>query len=208
MAFQIDLPVLILRESGVVADGILERGSSAFYLPTFDLDSSAQSYLFSEEWQQIYHKWSGQVKELAKTRKIATTTNELPRTWNFLRKDATSKERDPIITRKTEDNQDRSFGWALSEDRERNEIIIRRDEGCDEGCDDDVLFGGGRDDDVDAAQLQEAQLNQLLAMQMEANQRNGLGTNTQALNKAGQPRLTIDPGLGGTLDRRSGSRSS
>ena len=59
------------------------------------------------------------------------------------------------------------------------------------------------DDDVDAAQLQEAQLNQLLAMQMQANQRNGLDTNAQALNMTGRNRLAIDPGLGGTLDRRT-----
>lgn len=85
MAFQIDLPILILRESGVMADGILEKGSSAFYLPTFDLDSSAQSYLFSDEWQHIFHKWSRQVKELAKTKEIATTADERPPTWNFLR---------------------------------------------------------------------------------------------------------------------------
>ncbi len=85
MAFQIDLPILILRESGVVADGILEKGSSAFYLPTFDLDSSAQSYLFSDEWQHMFYRWSRQVKELAKTKKFVTTTDELPPTWNFLR---------------------------------------------------------------------------------------------------------------------------
>ena len=91
MAFQIDLPVLILRESGVVADGILEKGSSAFYLPTFDLDSSAQSYLFTDEWQHIYHKWSSQVKELARTRVIATTFDELPPTLNFLRKEVESR---------------------------------------------------------------------------------------------------------------------
>ena len=85
MAFQIDLPILILRESGVVADGILEKGSSAFYLPTFDLDSSAQSYLYSAEWQHIFHKWSRQVSTLAKTRDFFTAENDAPQDWSFLR---------------------------------------------------------------------------------------------------------------------------
>ena len=85
MAFQIDLPILILRESGVVADGILEKGSSAFYLPTFDLDSSAQSYLYSAEWQHIFHKWSRQVSTLAKTRDFSTAENDAPQDWSFLR---------------------------------------------------------------------------------------------------------------------------
>ena len=85
MAFQIDLPILILRESGVLADGILEKGSSAFYLPTFDLDTSAQSYLYSHEWQHIFHKWSRQVKELAKARCISSSADEPPPIWPFLR---------------------------------------------------------------------------------------------------------------------------
>ena len=59
------------------------------------------------------------------------------------------------------------------------------------------------DDDVDAAQLQqEAQLNQLLAIQMQANQRKGLDTNEQARKMlAARNTLTLDPGQG-TVDRR------
>ena len=70
MAFQIDLPILVLREAGVVADGILEKGSSAFYLPTFDLKQGAEPYLESDEWQHIFHRWSLQVQAYSKSKDI------------------------------------------------------------------------------------------------------------------------------------------
>ena len=38
MAYQIGLPVLILREKGVIDEGILERGVLGLYMPQFDLD--------------------------------------------------------------------------------------------------------------------------------------------------------------------------
>ena len=44
MAFQIGLPILILRENGVLADGILERGVIGTYMPEFSLEDTAPDY--------------------------------------------------------------------------------------------------------------------------------------------------------------------
>ena len=63
MAFQIGLPILILREKGVIADGILEKGVTGIYLPEFDL-SSKSNYLKSNEWEQIIAKWEGHVRKV------------------------------------------------------------------------------------------------------------------------------------------------
>lgn len=63
MAFQIGIPVLILREKDVIADGILEKGVLGTYLPEFDL-SAKKSYLDSTEWNQIIGKWEGHVRKV------------------------------------------------------------------------------------------------------------------------------------------------
>lgn len=67
MAFQIGLPILILREAGVIADGILEKGVTGTYLPEFDLEKGA-SYLENNEWQQIIGKWEGFVRKVVETK--------------------------------------------------------------------------------------------------------------------------------------------
>lgn len=61
MAFQIGLPVLILRESGVIADGILEQGVLGTYMPEFNLETSPVDYLKSPEWNQLIRQWETQV---------------------------------------------------------------------------------------------------------------------------------------------------
>lgn len=68
MAFQIGLPTLILRESGVVAEGILEKGVVGTYMPEFDLSSPASSYLNSSEWGQIIRKWEGYVASVVESK--------------------------------------------------------------------------------------------------------------------------------------------
>ena len=68
MAFQIGLPVLVLREKGVIADGILEKGVLGTYLPEFDLAKSADTYLVSQEWKQLVSTWEGQVRNVVKTK--------------------------------------------------------------------------------------------------------------------------------------------
>ena len=68
MAFQIGLPVLILREKGVIADGVLEKGVIGTYMPEFDLSNPAQSYLHSGEWGQVIRKWEGYVSSVVESK--------------------------------------------------------------------------------------------------------------------------------------------
>jgi len=62
MAFQMGLPILILREKGVIADGVLEKGVLGIYMPEFDLDCDLDDYFKSAEWNQIIRKWEGLVR--------------------------------------------------------------------------------------------------------------------------------------------------
>jgi hypothetical protein len=62
MAYQLGLPVLIIRESGVVADGLLERGVIGTYMPEFSLDGDPLRYLQSSEWGALIGKWEGHVR--------------------------------------------------------------------------------------------------------------------------------------------------
>lgn len=57
MAFQLDIPILILRETEVIADGILQIGVVGSYMPEFDLDSPIDEYFRSLEWEQIFTEW-------------------------------------------------------------------------------------------------------------------------------------------------------
>lgn len=68
MAFQLGLPVLIAREKGVLAEGVLERGVLGTSLPEFDLDRPAQAYLDSPEWQQILQRWEGFVSQVIESK--------------------------------------------------------------------------------------------------------------------------------------------
>lgn len=69
MAFQVGLPVLILREEGVLKEGMLEQGILGTYMPVFDLDSSSLSgYLKSSEWNQLMRKWEAQVGAVVETK--------------------------------------------------------------------------------------------------------------------------------------------
>lgn len=62
MAFQLGLPILIFREAGVIAEGVLERGVSGTYLPEFDLYHKEEDYFHSEQWCQIIGRWEGYVR--------------------------------------------------------------------------------------------------------------------------------------------------
>lgn len=68
MAFQIGLPVLILRESGVLAEGILEKGVLGTYMPEFCLEESSEEYLGTSEWSQLIRKWESQVGAVVETK--------------------------------------------------------------------------------------------------------------------------------------------
>ncbi len=67
MAFQIGIPVLILRERGVIADGMLEKGVLGVYLPEFDLEAKV-NYLDTDEWNQIIGVWEGYVRKVVETK--------------------------------------------------------------------------------------------------------------------------------------------
>ncbi len=62
MAYQLGLPVLILREKDVLDDGILERGVVGTYMPEFDLSRSLDEYFESAEWNSLIGRWEGQVR--------------------------------------------------------------------------------------------------------------------------------------------------
>jgi len=64
MAFQLGLPVLILREKGVIAEGILEKGVLGMYMPEFDLNCNLDDYFKSKEWIQIIYKWESYVRKV------------------------------------------------------------------------------------------------------------------------------------------------
>ena len=68
MAFQWGLPVLILRESRVIADGILDKGVLGTYMPEFHLGSSCEQYLHSREFNQLIRKWESQVERVVENR--------------------------------------------------------------------------------------------------------------------------------------------
>ena len=62
MAYQIGLPVLILRERGVIAEGLLEQGVVGLYMPVFDLTVPDSKYFNSNEWTDCIWKWEGYVR--------------------------------------------------------------------------------------------------------------------------------------------------
>ena len=57
MAYQIGLPVLLLRETGVLAEGVLEPGVVLGDIPTFTLEGAAGDYLDSAEWHGLLSDW-------------------------------------------------------------------------------------------------------------------------------------------------------
>ncbi|WP_430250439.1 hypothetical protein [Neorhizobium sp. DAR64860/K0K1] len=67
MAFQLGLPILILREEGVIAEGVLEKGVTGLYLPEFSLDTSS-SFINSEECHRLLDQWGGYVRMTYKRR--------------------------------------------------------------------------------------------------------------------------------------------
>ncbi len=56
MAFQLGLPVLILREAGVIEGGLFEKGVLGTYMPEFSLESGEEDYLGTTEWNDIIGK--------------------------------------------------------------------------------------------------------------------------------------------------------
>jgi hypothetical protein len=70
MGFQLGLPVLVFREAGVLADGVLERGVMASYTPEIALNGNTRDFLESQEWRQLINKFESDVRELRKRKGI------------------------------------------------------------------------------------------------------------------------------------------
>ncbi|WP_313008959.1 hypothetical protein [Brevundimonas vesicularis] len=67
MAFQLGLPILILREKGVLAEGVLERGVTGLYLPEFEVERGTE-FLESEECKQLLASWESHVRRVFELR--------------------------------------------------------------------------------------------------------------------------------------------
>ncbi|WP_260471259.1 hypothetical protein [Streptococcus cristatus] len=63
MGYQLGLPIIIFREKGVLAEGILEKGVLGIFMPEFDLSGDIDEYFSSAEWKQLIEHWERQVKE-------------------------------------------------------------------------------------------------------------------------------------------------
>lgn len=59
---------LILREKGVIEDGILEKGVIGTYMPEFDLNGNIDKYFKSKEWVQVIQKWEGYVRKVVENK--------------------------------------------------------------------------------------------------------------------------------------------
>jgi hypothetical protein len=68
MAYQLGLPVLIFREKGVVAEGLLERGVIGSYMPEFDVTKPLDAYFASAEWNDIIIRWEGFVRAVVESK--------------------------------------------------------------------------------------------------------------------------------------------
>lgn len=59
------LPILIFREHGVLADGMLESGVVGQYMPEFNLDNDPD---ISGEWLGIMGRWQGFARSVVEHR--------------------------------------------------------------------------------------------------------------------------------------------
>ncbi|MDQ4005069.1 MAG: hypothetical protein M3135_02055 [Actinomycetota bacterium] len=68
MAYQIGLPILVLREKGVLDDGVLQKGVTGIYMPEFDCEVPVDEYFMSPEWNDLIWKWEGHVRAVVDTK--------------------------------------------------------------------------------------------------------------------------------------------
>jgi hypothetical protein len=61
MAYQLGLPILILREQGVLAEGVLEQGVTGMSLPDFELLDEEHDL---SPLSSILHQWIGRVRNV------------------------------------------------------------------------------------------------------------------------------------------------
>lgn len=72
MGFQLGLPVLVFRESGGVADGVLEQGVMAAYMPEIQLDADADLNGFFQwpQWKPLIGRFEAEVREVRRVKGI------------------------------------------------------------------------------------------------------------------------------------------
>jgi hypothetical protein len=68
MAYQLGLPILIFRERGIAADGLLDRGVTGSFMPEFDLSRPIDAYMSSVAFGDILGKWEGLVRAVVETK--------------------------------------------------------------------------------------------------------------------------------------------
>jgi hypothetical protein len=72
MAFQAGLPILVLRERGVIADGVLEPGVIGTYTPEFNLEvldpEDLRKYFKQPMWQDSIKRWEKHVRDVVETK--------------------------------------------------------------------------------------------------------------------------------------------
>ena len=83
MAFQVGLPILILIEAGVRADGALEQGVIGEYPPTFELNGEVSDLdscfgKDQEKWRQLVRTWEGNVREVVRSRSVPPPLFNMP----------------------------------------------------------------------------------------------------------------------------------
>ncbi|MBL8233657.1 MAG: hypothetical protein JNL98_34490 [Bryobacterales bacterium] len=70
MGFQLGLPVLVFRESAVVADGVLERGVMAAYMPEISLEGDLDQFFRDQEWRQLINRFEADVWEYRRVKGV------------------------------------------------------------------------------------------------------------------------------------------
>ncbi|WGF84237.1 hypothetical protein [Lactiplantibacillus plantarum] len=70
MAFQMGLPILIIREKDVIPDGMLELGAMANFIPEVDLDNTSMNFFETEEAHAVIDSWKTDVGEVYKKKGI------------------------------------------------------------------------------------------------------------------------------------------
>ena len=64
MAYQIGLPILLLREQGIIEEGLYQKGVVGTYMPVFDANESLDEYFDSPEWNDLIRKWEMHVRSV------------------------------------------------------------------------------------------------------------------------------------------------
>ena len=66
MAYQLDLPIMVLCEAGVVRDGVLEESAAGTYMPVFDVHEPVDGYFADPKWNDSAVRWEEAVRAAAK----------------------------------------------------------------------------------------------------------------------------------------------